>query len=629
MIALPQTVPVLIHDAGLSPRFSSAPPPRTLRLQAGAPRRPGGESFIIVTMNRRAFLSSLAAAVPLASAQEGPPADEPILKLTPRGAPAIGLNHLGFVPDAKKILVVRAAPGMPDHFTLEDIGGPPQPFRLAIALKKAASDLGDCLTGNFSHVDRQGMYQVTVGEERSVPFFIRSDVWRRTLPKAVSYIHAQRCGVEVPNVHPACHLDDARRRDTGEHVDVTGGWHDAGDLRKWMSATMLNGFALLDVLRTLGDRWDAAGAGAAPLLDEFRWGNSYFLRMQDADGLVWADTAGGVNGDNSDNHWTDNQVGTGDDRYINPAKSGTIQGMFVALQAMAAQAFRKVDSDYSARCLNAALRCWEAARRGDSAEDAAWWARAAAELYGATGRPVWENHAAAHARQLLSLQVTQFGDSQKLIRGFWRTSPQNPAPYCDAVHSCLPSLVLLELAGAFPDHADAPRWRDAVRLQIDGCAAPLASRSAWAIVPFGVFRGSPTKETYRPLAGALTYRYFMPVRKEFWWVGTTSHLEGYALLLARAARAFSSREYRDLAFRQLEWVMGANPFGACLMTGEGMRNPYPHSRFVGLIPGGILNGIGGNAADEPVLDTEYGFDWRTTEYWTPHNYHYIATLIAL
>jgi hypothetical protein len=64
--------------------------------------------------------------------------------------------------------------------------------------------------------------------------------------------------------------------------------------------------------------------------------------------------------------------------------------------------------------------------------------------------------------------------------------------------------------------------------------------------------------------------------------------------------------------------MGANPFGACLMTGEGMRNPYPHPRFVGLIPGGIMNGIAGNANDEPILDTTYELNWRTCEYWIPH-----------
>jgi len=82
-----------------------------------------------------------------------------------------------------------------------------------------------------------------------VQFALDEQVWRRTLPKAVGYYRYQRCGVEVPMVHPACHLDDARRRDTGEHVNEVGGWHDAGDLRKWMDVTMLNGIALLNLWR--------------------------------------------------------------------------------------------------------------------------------------------------------------------------------------------------------------------------------------------------------------------------------------------------------------------------------------------------------------------------------------------
>jgi hypothetical protein len=115
----------------------------------------------------------------------------------------------------------------------------------------------------------------------------------------------------------------------------------------------------------------------------------------------------------------------------------------------------------------------------------------------------------------------------------------------------------------------------------------------------------------------MTCRYFLPLRKPFWWVGTTSHLECYALALAAAAKLLDKTEYRDPAHRQLEWVMGVNPFAACLMTGEGMRCRYPRSRCAGLIPGGILNGIAGNVKDEPALDIEYGFDWRSTEYWSP------------
>ena len=158
----------------------------------------------------------------------------------------------------------------------------------------------------------------------------------------------------------------------------------------------------------------------------------------------------------------------------------------------------------------------------------------------------------------------------------------------------------------------------ALHLHLEEYLTPMAAHSAYAIVPFGVLLGSPTAETYRALAGELTYRYFMPVRKQSWWLSMTPHLECYALLLAEAAQMFGRTAYRDLAYLQLEWVMGANPFGACLMSGEGMRNPYPHSRFVGLIPGGIMNGIAGNAMHAPVLDMQSGFDWRTTEYWSPH-----------
>jgi hypothetical protein len=383
------------------------------------------------------------------------------------------------------------------------------------------------------------------------------------------------------------------------------------------------------MVRNLGAQWDPGGSGVAPLLDEVRWGNRYFLKMQDTDGLVWADVAGGVNGDNSDNHWTDNRSGTPDDRYINPAKRGRNQALFITVQAMAAQAFHASDAAYAKQCLSAAQRCWSAAKREGNTGDLAWWLMAELEMHGAGGSDVYAKEAVLLGARLLALQSADFVGGQKEIRGFWRVGERDRNPYTDAMHSALPALALLELARALPEHPDAARWRDAVRLHLDEYVMPLAAHSAYAIVPFGVFFGSPTAETYRPLAGELTYRYFMPVRKQFWWLGMTSHLECYALLLANAAQVFGRAQYGDLAYRQLEWVMGANPFGACLMTGEGMRNPYPHSRFVGLIPGGIMNGIAGNTKDAPILDMQNGFDWRTTEYWSPHNAYYLWAVSTL
>jgi hypothetical protein len=584
-------------------------------------------------MNRREFIAFGAAGSALWTDAPQPDREQQLLeRSTPSASPAIVLNHLGFRPEGRKVLLVRADKRLPDaRFTIREVGSVLEPFSITRPLTWVSSGDLKCHVGEFSDVARIGMYQITVGDERSVPFFIRPDVWRRTLPKAVGYHKYQRCGVEVPNVHPICHLDDARRRDNGVHVDLGGGgWHDAGDLRKWMSATMLNAIGLLWLSRNLGSGWDLAVSGLAPLHEEVRWGNRYCLKMQDQDGLVFADVAGGVNGDNSDNHWTDNRVGTPDDRYLNVSKPDDVQAMFVVLQAMMAEAFLKIDAPYANTCLDAALRCWRGVTsRSGSVLMTAWWVLASLELWAASGGEDYRVAATQLGSELLDFQNATFSGNQRKIRGFWYSSRDDRTPFCNALFSALPGIALVQLVRQLPDSPNAPRWRDALQLHLDEYVLPLTTRSSYEIVPYGVFYNSPTPETYRPLAGELTYRYFMPTRKEYWWLGINSHLECYAVFLASAAQILGRRDYRDLAYRQLEWVMGANPFSSCLMTGEGMRNPYPHSRYIGLIPGGIMNGIAGNANDKPILDLNNQMDWRTAEYWSPQNAYYEWAVSAL
>jgi hypothetical protein len=595
-------------------------------------------------MDRRKFIAALpAATVPaLLKAQEGPAVPDPVEKDVPPRGPTIALNHLGFRPCVgRKILVVRVTNGKrPDHFLLRDIGS--SDFHFTKDLTPTHGDFGPCVTAEFTDLQRQAIYQINVGDEHSVPFFIREDVWRRTLPKSVGYYRYQRCGVDVPGVHPTCHLDDARRRDNGAHVNVIGGWHDAGDLRKWMDVTMLNAIALLKLARNIADP-QPGDPTHEQILDEVRHGNRYFLKMQDTDGKIWHDTAGGVNGDNSDNHWTDNIVGTPDDRYIDTRKIEEIAATFTTLQAIANQLYAPSDSAYAELCLRAGVRAWHASLRQGSTLALAWWTLAACELYRATHEATYRDEAIRLGRDLMARQATGFLADQRQVRGFWTEGeqpsedPPGPTqlrPYFNVVFPAMPAYALLALHDTFEDAPDRTKWIDAVRMHLDEYAIPMSERNPYRIIPCGLFLGQPSPETYRPLAGRLSYRYFMPVRKSFWWLGINSHLENYALLAARFAvveqRApGAGKQYVDLAYRQLEWVMGANPFGACMMTDEGMRNPYPHSRFVGLIPGGIMNGIAGNAQDEPVLDQAYAIDWRTNEYWSPHVAYYIWAVSTL
>ena len=561
-------------------------------------------------MERRDFLQALALAATTPAvlhAQKGPARPDPVENMVAGPEPAIAICHVGFRPEANKRVIARNMAAQ-HAFSLYDVSSGPA-FRIQRSLKPINSDCGPALVGDFSDVTRPGLYQIRVGGELSPPFFIRADAWRRYLPMVVSYHRAQRCGVAIPNVHAVCHLDDAERRDNGQHVDQVGGWHDAGDLRKWMDATMMNAFGLLAIAKHLGAGGDLAGTGLAPLHEELRWGNKYFLKMQDIDGRVWADVAGGLNGDNSDNHWTDNIVGNADDRYLNTAKHGLVQAMFTALQAMYGSEFASSDAAYSGSCIAAAKRCWAANSRSGDTVELAWWTLAAIALHHATDEDELLRAAQQLVTDLAGLQSSQ---------GFWPMAPGSSEPYKHAVHGALPPFALLEAARAFPDFAGAVQWRKAAQHYIDEYAIPMCQRSAYGFMPFGLFQGSPTAEQYRPFSEGLTYRFFMPVRKQFWWQGLNAHLGSHALLFATAAADLNQHAYRDLAYQQLEWIFGVNPFGATLASCVGVRNPYPHSRYVGVIPGGIMNGICGNADDRPILDTGFGLSWRTNEYWSPH-----------
>ncbi|PYM14994.1 MAG: hypothetical protein DME18_05365, partial [Verrucomicrobia bacterium] len=126
-----------------------------------------------------------------------------------------------------------------------------------------------------------------VGDARgeSAPFRVGRDVLlQETARSAVDFFFIQRCGFEVPGWHKPCHLDDAKLPD-GQHLDVIGGWHSAGDYNKLMYEHGDGGvvFALLKALQAAPEifgRYDRNGDGLPDALDEAIWGARFVARMQ-------------------------------------------------------------------------------------------------------------------------------------------------------------------------------------------------------------------------------------------------------------------------------------------------------------------------------------------------------------
>jgi hypothetical protein len=146
---------------------------------------------------------------------------------------------------------------------------------------------------------------------------------------------------------------------------------------------------------------------------------------------------------------------------------------------------------------------------------------------------------------------------------------------------------------------------------------PLSGLTPFNIMPFGAYRKAPSEgDLYRPWRDGYRYRFFMPEHHpQRINHGLGGHWTSWAHGLALAGRVLGEPRCTELAWSQLHWLTGCNPFNSCLVSGAGYNNPMPHSRFLGTFPGGFCNGFNGSARDEPRLDQEGDAQWNTTEYW--------------
>lgn len=85
---------------------------------------------------------------------------------------------------------------------------------------------------------------------------------------------------------------------------------------------------------------------------------------------------------------------------------------------------------------------------------------------------------------------------------------------------------------------------------------------------------------------------------------------------------------RDFAQRQVNWLLGANPLGYCMVEGYGTSHPPTVDPAVGtgLVRGGIPNGIIGRGLDNVPA---WGTSWDSREYWLPQNAYLLAALSLL
>ena len=278
---------------------------------------------------------------------------------------------------------------------------------------------------------------------------------------------------------------------------------------------------------------------------------------------------------------------------------------------------RLSDAVYSKKCLAAAIKCFEWCKNSrtkyeNTPEVYGAAIQAALELFITTKKEIYKEFAAEQAFQLKHLQANS---TDKSAGGFFYSSLTNKEPFKQILGST-EFISLCDLASAFSKHKDAAVWKKMITSYVDEYLLPITRNNSFGIIPYGLYSKNDTGGG-RKFAN-YCYRYFMEPELN-WWVGINSNLASAGIGFVKAANVLNNNKLKVLAQKQLDWIMGNNPFNSCTIVGFGYINPtkYNPTSFEPSTPvltGAVMNGIGGDHSDLPFIGEGI---WQVSEYWTP------------
>jgi len=485
-------------------------------------------------------------------------------------------------------------------------------------------------TGNFTGYNDSGEFRIriTVAKEKyfSFPFRIGHNlVYEETIMQAEHFFLYQRCGFAVPGIHPECHMDDAivpASLGTGRR-DASGGWHDAGDLNKYATIACRSVYALLVAAR-IEQKNLLQDKSRKEILDEGLWGADWLLKMwQPGRGIIYQEVWDGYDYFGTPDKQTDNIIGNSDDR---PFRGEGPSAMTAAALAAAARATGRRDYKEAAEDL------WIGAVKSASDYPEDIWGKTSGAF-----PDLGDDRKGRIVRRTADL----------LIADLELVALTNEKRFADNALSCIDSLAHMQRAdGLWPTDVYSRTALQGVApasLALYLLANPVGSASAIAKKTLRSWRDGMIRITNNPfrLIPWDSGVFFNPNIGEstigkYYYVGQNSQYLSNAWALYLTAAVLKEKQIATLANRQLDWILGLNPYNLSMLEGRGSFNSPCYLHWApdnnrGAVPGAIPNGFCREIAnqDRPWFDLydSYG-SYNTLEPWEPHNAFFILAVSA-
>ncbi|MDR2912178.1 MAG: glycoside hydrolase family 9 protein [Alistipes sp.] len=533
---------------------------------------------------------------------------------------AIAYSHSGYKTGARKQAIVQNVDDTAFKLYNEATG--------AVAYEGNGERMRDgFVVLDFSDLDTPGRYTIAVGNIASKPFAIGDTAYLALAWKTLNFFYAERCGWHQPGIHIECHQDVFSVHPDGRTISVAGGWHDAADLTQGVGNTAEAGIAILEMAAAVKDKDREL---YERLLEEARWGLNWTMRTRFGDGYRHGGMVVSI--------WTKNIRGDKDDMQNQAGNSAPDNLIGAAFCAMAAPFFEESDPVFARWCRVCAVEDFDFAaellgrpwgRKYKDVDMAGLVVTTAMHLYRLTDEQKYLDWAANYASRMIDCQqLERRTDWSMPLRGFfWESAKKERAiSYYHRSEEQLMMQGLAMLLTDAPDHRDAARWMESCRAYSDYIKEVSGVMEPYGILPAAIYevgntdysnfshegdrsQGAPTMEEYNAQVrngiklSKTHYLRKFPVAYQF---------RGFhAILLSKAkaavilSRLLDDTELRDIATRQLEYVVGFNPFAASTIFGEGYDYHPLYGAYAGDVVGAVPVGIETfENDDEPYWPTQ-------------------------
>ena len=280
------------HTIQFTMEEATDPAPRLCINMGNVPEVEGGEADPATLGEHQVFFDNFSLKVTDASSAVAAEEDP--------DATGIRVNQIGYKPYAVKTAVFAGVSVDSGAFKVVKADSGETVFEGTAGAAEDNAWAGETdRVADFSALTEPGTYIIeTADGTRSPAFVIAEDVYGELLRAAVRMLTLQRCGTALDEsiggdfAHPECHVEKALILGTDEKIDVSGGWHDAGDYGRYTVSGAKAAADIMQAWERLGTKTDDAGIpesgdGIDDLLQEAKYELDWLLKMQREDGGVY------------------------------------------------------------------------------------------------------------------------------------------------------------------------------------------------------------------------------------------------------------------------------------------------------------------------------------------------------